>query len=125
MHENKLGNEILGAAIHIHRQLGPGLFESVYEAVLSYELKRLGHSVQRQEPISINYRDLRIPEAFKADMIVNEMIILELKSVEKIEKIHCKQLLTYLKLSGIKLGYLINFGSLILKDGVTRLVNGL
>ena len=125
MKENEIGKEIIDAAITIHRELGPGLFESVYELVLEYELKQRGLDVRRQVPIPIKYRDLEFDEGFKADMIVEDKVLLELKSVEKMTKTHSKQIITYLKLSEHKLGYLLNFGEALMKDGIKRVVNGL
>ena len=125
MKENEIGTRILEAAINVHRELGPGLLESVYEAVLAHELTGRGLDVERQIPIPIVYGDLRFDEGFRADLIVQGKVILELKSVERVMPAHKKQIQTYLKLSGLKLGYLLNFGEAVLKDGITRCVNGL
>ena len=125
MKENEIGKEVVDAAIAIHRELGPGLFESVYELILEYELKSRGLNVQRQVSIPIKYRDLEFDEGFKADMIVEGKVLLELKSLEKMTKVHWKQIVTYLKLSDLKLGYLLNFGEALMKDGIKRVVNGL
>lgn len=122
---NKLSGAVIDAAYHVHSRLGPGLLESVYENVLEYELKRRGLSVLRQVPIPILYDDLNINDAFRADLIVDEQLIIELKSVETLQPIHSKQLLTYLKLSGKKLGLLLNFGAPLMKNGIVRLANGL
>ena len=99
--------------------------ESVYEAVLQHKLQNHGLTCQRQVPVAINFRGLLFDEAFSADLVVEDKIILELKSVESISNVHKKQLLTYLKLTGLKLGYLLNFGTAYLKDGIVRTVNGL
>ena len=125
MHENELGTLILNAAIEVHRNLGPGLLESVYEVVLAKELMQHGLTIERQVAVPIVYRDLRFEEGFRADIIVNGMVLLELKSVERVTPAHLKQVQTYLKLTGLKLGYLLNFGEALLKDGITRCVNGL
>jgi GxxExxY protein len=101
------------------------LFESVYETVLEYELKKRGLTVARQIGIPVIYDDIQFDEGFRADLIVEQKVIVELKSVERIAPIHHKQVLTYLKLANLRLGLLINFGSLLIKDGITRLVNGL
>lgn len=112
---------VLGRATGLRRVLR----ESVYEAVLQRELLNRGLSCQRQVPVAINFRGQRFDEAFRADLVVEDKVILELKSVECINNVHKKQLLTYLKLSGLKLGYLLNFGAAYLKDGIVRTVNGL
>jgi GxxExxY protein len=125
MHENQLGTLILKAAYRVHSELGPGLFESVYEAVLAHEIQNQGIEVQRQPAIPIFYRNLRFEEGFRADLIVERKVILELKSVENLDRVHAKKLLTQLRLSGIHLGYLINFGEAQLKLGIKRVVNGL
>jgi len=123
--ENEIGGEIVNAAIDIHRELGPGLLESVYEAVLARELEDRGLTVERQVPVPVTFRGQQFDEGFRADLIVGNKVIVELKSVLKISRAHNKQLLTYLKLSGLKLGYLLNFGEVLMKNGITRLVNGL
>lgn len=125
MTENQIAREIVDAAYQIHVALGPGLFESVYETVLSHELTERGFQVARQKPIPVHYKDLTFDEGFRADLIVNEMVIVEIKSVEKTSPVHRKQVQTYLKLTGLKLGLLINFGEALIKDGITRIVNGL
>ena len=123
--ENEIAEIVVDAALKVHRTLGPGLLESVYERVLEYELKSRGLSVERQKPIPVMYENLRIEDSFRADLIVENKVILELKSVEHLEKVHKKQLLTYIKLADIRLGLLINFGAPLLKDGLVRMVNGL
>lgn len=125
MTENQIGTAVVELAIEIHRELGPGLYENVYETVLAYELESHGLAVVRQVPVPIRYKHLEFQEGFKADMIVNDKVILELKSVETITKSHKKQLLTYLRLKGFKLGYLLNFGEALMKDGIYRIVNNL
>jgi len=125
MHENDLGRNILDAAFHVHRSLGPGLLESVYETVLAYELQKRGLAVRRQVPIPIEYECLTFDEGFRADLIVDVKVIVELKSVTQLSAAHRKQIQTQLRLSGLKLGYLINFGEALLRDGIVRAVNGL
>jgi len=125
MTENEIAKIVVDAAIKVHRALGPGLLESVYEIVLAHELAKRGLKVERQVPISIEYNGLNFQEGFRADIVVEEKIIVELKSVENIQPVHKKQLLTYLRLADMRLGLLINFGSTLLKDGISRVVNGL
>jgi len=125
MKENEIAEIIVEASFKIHRALGPGLFESVYESLLDYELKKDELKVNRQAIIPIVYNGIRFDEGFRADLIVNDLVIVELKSVEKVMPVHKKQLLTYLKLSGSKLGLLINFGEDLLKHGITRIANGI
>ena len=125
MKENEIGTAIVDAALAIHRELGPGLMESVYEAVLADELKRRGFVVERQVPVPIHFHGRTFEEGFRADLIVEGLVIVELKSVESLTPAHKKQVLTYLRLSNCKLGYLINFGAALLKDGITRMVNNL
>jgi GxxExxY protein len=125
MHENEVAREVVDAAYKVHRALGPGLLESVYEAVLHGELSRRGLKVERQVPVPIAYEDLQFDEGFRADLIVADCVILELKSVEKLAPVHFKQLLTYLRLADKRLGLLINFGEALIKDGLHRVVNNL
>ena len=124
MTENEIGTIVIDCALDIHKELGPGLCETVYEVVLAQEIQRRGLRVKRQVPIPIEFRGLKFDEAFKADIIVDEKVILELKSVEQITKAHKKQVLTYLRLTRMKLGYLLNFGEAFMKDGIARIVNG-
>lgn len=125
MNENEIGTSIIEASISIHRELGPGLLETVYEVVLARDLTDLGLFVERQVSIPINYKGLKFDEGFRADIIVGNKVLLELKSVERTIPAHKKQVQTYLKLTGLKLGYLLNFGEDVLKSGITRCVNGL
>ena len=125
MNENSIGREVVDAAIVVHRELGPGLLETVYEIVLLDELRKRGLSAERQVPIPIVCRGVRFDEGFRADIIVEDSVIIELKSVERITNAHKKQLLTYLKLTDMKLGYLLNFGAALMKSGITRTVNDL
>ena len=125
MTENEIGTIIVDTAVELHRQLGPGLLESVYEVVLAYELAARGLSVQRQAPIQILYKTMTFEEAFRADLIVENKVIIELKSVELLNNAHRKQIQTYLRLTNLKLGYLLNFGAALMKEGIVRAVNNL
>jgi len=125
MTENQIAKEVVDAAVKIHSELGPGLLESVYDVVLASELDRRGLRVERQVPIPIEYQGLRIDEGFRADIIVDGKVILELKSVEQLAKVHHKQLFTYLKLADKRLGLLLNFGAELMKDGIKRIANGM
>jgi GxxExxY protein len=124
MTENEIGKIIVDCAVRLHMELGPGLLESVYEALLVHMLQEAGLKVARQVPIPIQFRGIRFDEGFRADVIVEDEVILELKSAESISKAHKKQVLTYLKLTGKKLGYLLNFGESMMKDGISRIPNG-
>jgi GxxExxY protein len=125
MTENAIAKEIVDAAFRIHTTLGPGLLESVYDAVLTYELVQRGLRVSRQQPIPVVYGAVRIDIGFKADLIVEDKVIVEIKSVEALAPVHRKQLLTYLRLADKRLGLLINFHVVLIKDGISRIVNGL
>lgn len=125
MQENEITGLILDTCIRIHRELGPGLFESVYEQVLAYELEKLNFEVERQRGVEVEWDDQNMGLGFRADLIVNSRVIIELKSVEKLQKVHFKQLQTYLQLTGIKVGLLINFNETLLKNGFHRVVNNL
>jgi GxxExxY protein len=125
MHENEIARLIVDAAYQVHTTLGPGLLESVYETVLAYELGQRGLAVTRQTPIPVVYKEMNFDEGFRADLLVQAKVIVELKSVEKVAPVHKKQLLTYLRLSGTRLGLLINFGEALIKNGITRIVNRL
>ncbi len=125
MTENEIGKLVVDSAVTVHRELGPGLLETVYEVILAHELRQRGLGVERQVPISIEFRGIKFDEAFRADIMVEEKVVLELKSVEQVSRTHQKQLLTYLRLTGYKLGFLLNFGEALMKKGITRAVNGL
>ena len=125
MTENEIAKIIVDAAYHVHKRLGPGLLESVYETVLAHVLKRRGLKVNRQMPVAIVFDEIKFDEGFRADLIVEEKVIVELKSVEKVMPVHKKQLLTYLRLADKRLGLLINFGSELIRDGISRVVNRL
>lgn len=124
MNENEIGTIVVDEAIHLHKALGPGLLETVYEVVLARRLEKRGLKVQRQVAVPIEFEGERFEEGFRADLIVEGKVLLELKSVEKVNNAHKKQVLTYLKLTGIKLGYLLNFGEELMKQGITRTING-
>lgn len=125
MTENEIGTVIVETAVEVHRQLGPGLLESVYEIILAHELAGRSLRIERQVPIPIIYKSLTFDEAFRADLLVEGKVILELKSIEQINNAHRKQLQTYLRLTNLKLGYLLNFGAALMKEGIFRFVNGL
>lgn len=125
MTENDIGRIVVDAAVAVHREFGPGLLESVYEVILAYELTQRGLSVKRQVPIPIHYKQTTFEEAFRADLVIEDKVIIELKSVEQVSQAHKKQLLTYLRLTGCKLGFLLNFGEALMKQGITRTVNGI
>ena len=125
MTENELSKIIVNECYNIHVNLGPGLLESVYEEILFYELTNKGLKVDRQKPIPVIWKEKKMELGFRADLIVENKVIIELKSVEAIAPVHPKQLLTYLKITGIKLGLLINFNEKLIKDGITRIVNRL
>jgi GxxExxY protein len=123
--ENEISRIIVDVAYKVHTKLGPGLLESVYEEILYFEFVKLGLKVQRQSGIPVIWDDTKIELGFRADLIVENKVIIELKSVETIAPVHPKQLLTYLKITGIKLGLLINFNEALIKNGITRIVNNL
>jgi GxxExxY protein len=125
MTENELGTIIIDAAIAVHRELGPGLLEVVYEVALAYELRQRGLMVERQVPVPIKFKGVKFDEGFRADLFVENKVIVELKSAEKVTAAHKKQIQSYLRLAERKLGYLLNFGEALMKDGITRAVNGL
>jgi GxxExxY protein len=125
MHENQISGIVLDACIKIHRVLGPGLFESVYEEVLEHELLQRGLKVKRQYPIPVIYEGMKLEKGFRADLIIDDKVIIEIKAVESITPLFYSQLNTYLKLSGLKLGLLINFNEFLIKNGFKRQVNKL
>ena len=125
MNENELSRIIVDISYKIHRKLGPGLLESVYEAILFYELSSLNLKVERQKPIPILWKEIQLDIGFRSDLIVENKVIIEIKSVEQISNVHPKQLLTYLKVTKLKLGLLINFNEALIKNGITRIVNNL
>lgn len=121
---NKISGGVVDAAYRIHKELGPGLKESVYEMVLARDLARTGYRVERQKPISFEFEGLQFENACRADLIVNDCLIVEVKSVVKFSRVYQKQLLTYLRLLDIRLGLLLNFGRPLMKDGIHRVING-
>ncbi len=125
MTENEIGEAVLGAAIKVHSAVGPGLLESVYETCLTHELRIQGFDVQRQVALPVEYDGQRIDAGFRLDILVAEKVVVEVKAVERTAPIHTAQILTYLKLGGFKLGYLLNFNVVHMRDGIKRLVNDL
>ena len=125
MTENEIARQIVDAAYKIHSTLGPGLLESAYQAILVYELQKRGLKVEPEKEMPIIYENIRLDTGFRADLVVEDKVIVELKSVEQVAPVHKKQLLTYLRLGDKRLGLLINFGALLIKDGITRVVNRL
>ncbi|MCE7056326.1 GxxExxY protein [Algoriphagus sp. AGSA1] len=125
MIENEISSKIIGAAIEVHKQLGPGLLESSYEKCLAFELSQIGLTIQTQVPVPVLYKGIKLDVCYRLDILVEEKVIIEVKTVSEMAAIHKAQLLTYLKLMGIKLGLLINFNSIKLIDGVKRVANNL
>lgn len=125
MRENELAKSVVDAALKVHAALAPGLLESVYQSVLAYELRQRGSNVESEVSIPVIYGQVQIETAFRADLIVEDCLLIELKSIEQINPVHKKQLLTYLRLSDMKLGLLINFNEQLIKNGIHRVVNGL
>ncbi|WP_410004705.1 GxxExxY protein [Aequorivita nionensis] len=124
MTENELSSKIIGASIEVHKQLGPGLLESTYEVCLGHELKVLGLEVKQQIPLPVIYKDIKLNAGYRIDMIVENKIIVEIKSVDALAPIHTAQILTYLKLKGLKLRLLINFNEVKVVAGIKRIING-
>ena len=125
MTENEISKIIVDISYKIHTKLGPGLLESVYEAILFHELVKIGLSVDRQKPIPVVWENVFLDIGFRADLIVENKVIIEIKSVEQVSRVHPKQLLTYLRITKIKLGLLINFNEALIKNGIIRVANGL
>jgi GxxExxY protein len=125
MDENQISKIVVDCSYRIHKTLGPGLLESVYLEILSYELKKSGLKTEKEVGISVHYEDIKFDLGFRADLIVENLVIVELKAVENILPVHKKQLMTYLRLTGMKLGMLINFNVNLIKNGIERVVNGL
>lgn len=125
MDENEIAGIIVDAAYHIHVDLGTGLLESVYQTVLAYELRARGLRIHTEVPAPVMYKGVTFDMGYRMDMLVNEIVLVELKSVEMLLPVHKKQLLTYLRVSNLRLGLLINFGSSLIKHGIVRIVNGL
>jgi len=125
MTENEIATKVMDASFLIHRELGPGLLESVYEVVLAKQLAEMGLNVERQVAVPIIFQGITFDEGFRADLIVENKLVIEIKSVDRLQPVHSKQLLTYLRLTDCRLGLLINFGENLLKDGFKRIANGL
>jgi len=125
MTENEISRIVVNVCYKIHTKLGPGLLESVYKAILYYELTNRGLKVERQKPLPVIWDEVFLDIGFRTDLIIEEKVIIEIKSVEQIANVHPKQLLTYLKITGMKLGLLINFNESLIKNGITRIVNNL
>jgi GxxExxY protein len=123
--ENEVARIVVDAAFKVHTTLGPGLLESVYEKILKYEIEKRGLSVLRQVPLPVVYDGITFDEQYVMDLVVEDLVVIEIKSVQTVLPVHHKQLLTYLRLSGRRLGLLINFGDALIKDGITRIVNRL
>ena len=125
MNENEISKILVDCCFKVHTELGPGLLESVYEQVLSYEIIKRGLNVERQKGIPVIYDNIKMELGFRADIIVENKVIIELKSIEAVAPVHTKQVLTYLKLTGLKLGLLVNFNEALIKNGIKRIVNNL
>jgi GxxExxY protein len=123
--ENEIAKEVVDAPYQIHQRLGPGLLESVYEVILAYELRKRGLSVERQVGVPIIWDDIRFEEGYRADLLVERRVVVEVKSKVAIVRVDKKQVLTYLRLADNRLGLLINFGEELIKNGISRIVNGL
>lgn len=123
MHENEISYKIIGAAIEIHKTVGPGLLESAYENALAFDLREMGFDVKQQAPMPFIYKNVKQDIGYRIDLVVNNKVIIEIKSIESLAPVHYAQTLTYLRLSGLKLALLINFNSKILKDSIHRIVN--
>lgn len=122
MEFDAMSNQVIGCALEVHRQLGPGLLESTYEACLAYELEQAGLGVQRQMPMPVTYKNVKLDCGYRVDLLVEGQLIVELKSVERVLPIHEVQLLSYLKLANVSVGLLVNFNVGLLKDGIKRMV---
>ncbi|MEK6209892.1 MAG: GxxExxY protein [Pseudomonadota bacterium] len=122
---NRLSSETIGAAIEVHRNLGPGLLESAYERCLSWELRQRGFDVENQVPVPIRYKGLTLDEGYRIDLLVEGKLLLELKSIDKVQPIHTAQVLTYLKMTGLKMALILNFNVLLMRSGIKRIVNQL
>jgi len=121
--DNRLTEKIIGAAIEVHRNLGPGLLESAYQECLLFELKQLGYKVEKEKALPIIYKDIKLDHGYRIDLIVEKTVVIELKTVESLNDVHTAQILTYLKLGNYPLGLLINFHTKLLKNGLKRFIN--
>jgi GxxExxY protein len=124
IHGSAVSERVIGFAIEVHRQLGPGLLESAYEECLCFELKQAGIAYARQVPLPVTYKQVQLESGYRMDIVVEQELVIELKSVDRLMPIHEAQMLTYLKLSGFKIGLLLNFNSILLKDGLKRVILG-
>jgi GxxExxY protein len=122
---NAISGQIVDAAIAVHSELGPGLLESVYEIALAFELRQRGYCVERQIPVPVQYRGIKFDEGYRLDLVVNDLVIVEIKSIEAVTAIHRKQILTYLRLTNRPLGLILNFNVNLMKDGISRVANGM
>ena len=125
MDENAIGERILGCALEVHRTLGPGLLENAYEACLSFELAKVGVEHRRQVALPVTYKDARIDLGYRLDLLVADLVVVEVKAIDQFTDVHQAQLLSYLRLGGYRLGYLLNFNVKLFKSGIRRLANGL
>ncbi|MEP6806666.1 MAG: GxxExxY protein [Flavobacterium sp.] len=125
MSENELSRIVFGCALKVHQNLGPGLLESAYEECLFYELKKVGLEIEKQKPLPLIYEEVKLDIGYRLDILVENKLILEIKSVDTLNEVHFAQLLTYLKLTNCKLGLLINFNVVLIKNGIRRIVNNL
>ncbi len=123
MSENELSTMIIGCAIEVHKQLGPGLLESAYKECLYYELKQAGLKVQKEKPMPIVYKEVKLDHGYRIDLLIEEKVVVEIKTVEAFSDVHTAQVLTYLRLGNYKLGLLLNFQTTVLKNGIKRLIN--
>lgn len=120
---DRISGDVIDVAMRLHRELGPGLLESVYEAILAARLSQMGYAVARQRAVDVEFEGIRFETAFRIDLIIEDRLLVEIKSVEQLSRVHAKQLLTYLRLTGQPVGLLINFGGETLKEGIRRIVN--
>lgn len=123
MIENEISSKIIGCAIEVHKQLGPGLLESAYQECLYYELKQMGFNVRKEKPMPVIYKEVVLDHGYRIDLLVEEKVVVEIKTVEALNEVHTAQVLTYLKLGNFKLGLLLNFNVTVLKKGIKRLIN--
>lgn len=123
MKENELSKMIIGCAIEVHKQLGPGLLESAYQECLYYELRQIGLKVQKEKPMPIVYKEVKLDHGYRIDLLVEEKVVIEIKTVDAFNEVHTAQVLTYLKLGNYKLGLLLNFQTTMLKNGIKRIIN--
>ena len=122
MIENGISNDVIGCSINIHKLFGPGLLESAYKEFLCYDLREMGYCVEKEKPMPVIYKEVKLDLGYRMDLVVEDMVVLEIKRVEKISDVHIAQLLTYMKLGEYKLGLIINFQTKLLKDGIKRLI---